>query len=54
MVRTTFVTGKLIAKALDLGCDHLIIRIGGSATNDGGMGMAQALGVRFLDEEGEL
>ncbi|MGB4686320.1 MAG: glycerate kinase [Limnochordia bacterium] len=54
LVTTTFGTGELIAKALDLGCDHLIIGIGGSATNDGGMGMAQALGVRFLDEEGEL
>lgn len=54
LVTTTFGTGELIAKALDLGCDHLIIGIGGSATNDGGMGMAQALGVRFLDTEGEL
>jgi glycerate kinase len=54
LVTTTFGTGELIAKALDLGCDHLIIGIGGSATNDGGMGMAQALGVRFLDGEGEL
>jgi len=54
LVTTTFGTGELIAKALDLGCEHLIIGIGGSATNDGGMGMAQALGVRFLDEQGEL
>jgi len=54
LVTTTFGTGELIAKALDLGCTHLIIGIGGSATNDGGMGMAQALGVRFFDEEGEL
>jgi len=50
---TTFGTGELIKKALDLGCNHLIIGIGGSATNDGGMGMAQALGFRFLDKEGE-
>ena len=50
---TTFGTGELIKKALDLGCNHLIIGIGGSATNDGGLGMAQALGFRFLDEEGE-
>ena len=50
---TTFGTGELIKKALDLGCNHLIIGIGGSATNDGGMGMAQALGFRFLDEEGQ-
>ncbi len=54
LVTTTFGTGELIAKALDLGCRHLIIGIGGSATNDGGMGMAQALGVRFYDEDGEL
>lgn len=54
LVTTTFGTGELIAKALDLGCDHLIIGIGGSATNDGGMGMAQALGVRFYDADGEL
>ena len=50
---TTFGTGELIKKALDLGCNHLIIGIGGSATNDGGLGMAQALGFRFLDEEGQ-
>ena len=50
LVTTTYGTGELIRKALDLGCDHLIIGIGGSATNDGGMGMAQALGFLFLDE----
>lgn len=54
LVTTTFGTGELIGKALDLGCTHLIIGIGGSATNDGGMGMAQALGFRFLDADGEL
>ncbi|HHT42750.1 MAG TPA: glycerate kinase [Firmicutes bacterium] len=54
LLTTTFGTGELISKALDLGCTHLIIGIGGSATNDGGMGMAQALGVRFLDADGEL
>lgn len=53
LVTTTFGTGELIKKALDLGCTHLIIGIGGSATNDGGMGMAQALGFRFYDEQGE-
>lgn len=52
LVTTTFGTGELIRRALDLGCNHLIIGIGGSATNDGGMGMAQALGFRFLDAEG--
>jgi glycerate kinase len=52
LVTTTFGTGELIRKALDLGCKHLIIGIGGSGTNDGGMGMAQALGFRFYDAEG--
>lgn len=51
---STFGTGELMRHALDLGCTKLIIGIGGSATNDGGMGMAQALGFRFLDAKGEL
>lgn len=46
---TTLGTGQLIAKALDLGAKHIAVGIGGSATNDGGIGMAAALGVRFLD-----
>jgi glycerate kinase len=50
METTTYGTGQLIARALDLGCSKIIVGIGGSATNDGGMGMAQALGYRFLDE----
>jgi glycerate kinase len=45
-------TGLLIKAALDAGLDKLVIGIGGSATNDGGMGMARALGVKFLDAEG--
>lgn len=45
-------TGELIRAALDAGLRRMIIGIGGSATNDGGAGMARALGVRFLDEEG--
>lgn len=49
---TTYGTGQLITAALDQGCRQLIVGIGGSATNDGGAGMAQALGVRFLDEQG--
>lgn len=53
LVTTTYGTGELIRHALDLGCTHFIIGIGGSATNDGGMGMAEALGVRFLDESGK-
>lgn len=49
---TTYGTGELIKAALDLGIRHIIIGLGGSATNDGGMGMLQALGVKFLDLEG--
>jgi len=48
----TYGTGQLIRAALDAGCKRLIIGIGGSATNDGGVGMAAALGVRFLDAAG--
>ena len=49
---TTYGTGELIKAALDAGVRHLIIGIGGSATNDGGAGMLQALGVKLLDHEG--
>lgn len=49
---TTYGTGQLINAALRQGLRKLIIGIGGSATNDGGAGMAQALGVRFLDAAG--
>ena len=49
---TTYGTGQLIRAALDEGCRHLIIGIGGSATNDAGAGMAEALGVRFLKADG--
>lgn len=49
---TTYGTGQLIKAALDQGLRKIIIGIGGSATNDGGAGMAQALGVRFLDAHG--
>jgi glycerate kinase len=52
MVATTYGTGELIQAALDAGCRRLIIGVGGSATNDGGAGMAQALGARLLDTEG--
>ncbi len=51
-ITTTFGVGRLICAALDAGCRRLIIGIGGSATNDGGAGMAQALGARLLDAEG--
>lgn len=52
MLTTTYGTGELIKAALDAGVKHIIVGIGGSATNDGGMGMAQALGVRFIDTQG--
>ncbi len=50
---TTYGTGELIRAALDAGCRRFIIGLGGSATNDGGAGMAQALGARLLDSEGQ-
>ena len=49
---TTYGTGELIIAALDEGVKHIIIGLGGSSTNDGGAGMAQALGVRFSDDQG--
>jgi glycerate kinase len=54
MDTTTFGTGELISAAIQMGCSKIIIGIGGSATNDGGMGMAQALGVKFYDKNGEI
>ncbi|MFC4769345.1 glycerate kinase [Effusibacillus consociatus] len=53
LVTTTYGTGELIRAALDRGCRKFILGIGGSATNDGGIGMAQALGVKLLDAEGK-
>jgi len=53
LVTTTYGTGELIRAALDEGIREFIIGIGGSATNDGGMGMAQALGIAFLDADGK-
>jgi len=50
---TTRGTGELISAALDQGCSRILIGIGGSATNDGGAGMARALGARFLDRNGQ-
>jgi glycerate kinase len=52
LITSTYGTGQLIRAALDAGVERLIIGIGGSATNDAGAGMAHALGVRFLDEQG--
>ena len=51
-ITTSWGTGELIRHALDYGVEHIIIGIGGSATNDGGAGMLQALGVRLLDRRG--
>jgi glycerate kinase len=52
LITTTFGTGELIKAALDEGARRLIIGIGGSATNDGGAGMLQALGVILQDQAG--
>lgn len=52
LVTTTYGVGELILAALDYGRRHFIIGIGGSATNDGGAGMVQALGASLLTEEG--
>ena len=51
-ITTSFGTGQLIREALDAGARRIYIGLGGSATNDGGMGMAQALGVAFRDGDG--
>lgn len=53
MRATTYGVGELIVDAIKKGCRKFIIGIGGSATNDCGMGMLAALGYRFLDENGE-
>ena len=50
---TTFGTGEIIKDALQRGCRTFLIGIGGSATNDAGIGMLKALGFRFLDKKGE-
>jgi glycerate 2-kinase len=49
---SSFGTGELILQALDAGATRIILGLGGSATNDGGAGLLQALGVRFLDVAG--
>jgi len=53
LVTTTFGTGQVIGAALDAGCRQIVVGVGGSATVDGGTGMARALGYRFLDGRGE-
>ena len=52
MNTTTFGVGEMILDAISKGCRKFVIGIGGSATNDGGVGMLQALGFKFLDENG--
>lgn len=52
LITTSYGTGQLIKDALDKDCKNIIIGLGGSATNDGGVGAAKALGVKFLDKEG--
>lgn len=51
---STFGTGELIRRAISEGCRKFIIGLGGSATNDGGAGMLEALGFEFTDERGEI
>jgi len=50
---TTYGVGEMIGDAIEKGCRNFIIGLGGSATNDGGVGMLQALGFEFLDSEGD-
>jgi glycerate kinase len=52
LITTTYGTGQLIRAAVELGCKKIIVAIGGSATNDAGAGMAQALGWQLLDANG--
>jgi len=52
LLTSTFGTGQLIRDALDRGCTKIVIGIGGSATNDGGVGMVRALGGKFLNDKG--
>lgn len=54
MITTTYGTGELIADALDRGCRNFLIGIGGSATNDAGIGMLQALGFKFYSNGHQL
>lgn len=53
LLTTTYGTGEMIKAALDEGIREFIIGIGGSATNDGGIGAAQALGIQFLNSKGK-
>ena len=53
LLTTTYGTGELIHDALDRGCRHFFVGIGGSATNDAGVGLLQALGFRFINQSGQ-
>lgn len=52
LLTSTYGTGEMIRQALDHGVSKIILALGGSATNDAGCGMAQALGAKFLDDQG--
>jgi glycerate kinase len=52
LLGTTFGTGEMIVDALNKGVESIILGVGGSGTNDGGIGMGEALGARFLDSQG--
>lgn len=54
MRTTTYGTGQLIAAAIERGCQRIMVCVGGSATVDGGAGLAQALGARFFDAQDQL
>nr|VFK12308.1 MAG: glycerate kinase [Candidatus Kentron sp. LPFa] len=54
MLATTYGTGELIRNALDCGCRQILLGLGGSGTIDGGLGILEALGVRFHDADGQL
>lgn len=53
LIATSFGTGELILDAVKRGCSHIILGIGGSATNDAGIGTASALGIQFFDVNGK-
>ncbi len=51
---STYGSGRMIKNAMDYGCRQFIIGLGGSATNDGGMGLLAALGYKFMDDSGRI
>ncbi|MBR4725901.1 MAG: glycerate kinase [Lachnospiraceae bacterium] len=53
LITSSYGTGELVEHAIRAGFKNIVIAIGGSATNDGGMGFAKALGIRFTDEAGD-